>query len=107
MMLDMYPKGAVGAHPYREGQNPVDVACHFDSGNYMISRNSTYGNLWIQGGPRARAYFADRPANAPALNKIPLVKWQRGYAYVNSTHMLLPRSLNLVYDNGGGEMPSA
>lgn len=106
MMLDMYPKGAVGAHPYREGQNPVDVACHFDSGNYMISRNSTYGNLWIQGGPRARAYFADRPANAPALNKIPLVKWQRGYAYVNSTHMLLPRSLNLVYDNGGGEMTS-
>lgn len=106
MMLDMYPKGPVGAAPYREGQNPMEVACHFDSGNYMISRNRTYGNLWIQGGPRARTYFADRPEDAPALNKIPLVKWQRGDVYVNSTHMLLPRRLNLVYDAAGGEMIS-
>lgn len=106
MMLDMYPKGPVGAQPYREGQNPMEIACHFDAGNYMISRNRTYGNLWIQGGPRARAFFADTPAEAPALNKIPLVKWQRGNVYVNSTHMLLPRRLNLVYDSAGGEMIS-
>lgn len=106
MMLDMYPKGPVGAQTYREGQNPMEIACHFDAGNYMISRNRTYGNLWIQGGPRARAFFADQPEDAPALNKIPLVKWQRGYTYVNSTHMLLPRSLNQVFDSDGGEMIS-
>ena len=102
MMLDMYPKGEVGAQTYTEAQNPFEIACGFDGGNYMISRNSIYGNLWIQGGPRARALFADNPADAPALNKIPLVKWHRSYVYVHSTHMLLPRSLNRVYDVGRG-----
>lgn len=106
MMVDMYPKGAVAARPYREGQDPFEIACWFDSANYMISRNQLYGNLWIQGGPRARAFFADRPEAAPSLNKIPLVKWDRRFVYVNSTHMLLPRSLNLTYDTAGGEMIS-
>ena len=72
----------------------------------MIRKNGEYGNLWIQGGPRARAFFADDPHNAPALNKTPLVRWARHYAYVSSTHMLLPRSLNLVYDENGGERAS-
>ncbi len=106
LLLDMYPKGDPGDRPYGEGQNPFDLAAWFDSGNYAISRNPLYGNLWIQGGPRARSYFADKPTGAPALNKIPLVKWHRRYAYVNSTHMLLPRGLNLVYDNWGGEKAS-
>ena len=40
------------------------------------------------------------------MNKIPLVKWDRRYAYVSSTHMLLPRGLNQVYDEWGGEKAS-
>ncbi|OIQ07279.1 MAG: glycosyl transferase family 2 [Rhodobacteraceae bacterium CG2_30_10_405] len=103
MLLDMYPKGPIGAQPYHEGQDPFEIANWFDSGNYTISRNSKFGNLWIQGGPRARMFFADMPERAPALNKVPLVKWQRSYAYASSTHMLLPRGLNLVYDEWGGE----
>lgn len=106
MILDMYPKGAMHEQPYREGQNPFDIAQYFDSGNYTISRNPTFSNLWIQGGPRARVFFADRPKKAPAMNKIPLVKWDPSYAYVSSTHMMLPRGLNLVYEAGGGEKPS-
>ena len=106
MLLDMYPKGPVDAVPYAEGQNPFEIAAHFDSANYTIEKNPEFRNLWIQGGPRARAFFADRPAAAPALNKIPLVKWQRRYAYVHSTHMLLPRGLNLTYDQSGGETAS-
>ncbi len=106
MMLDMYPKGAMHEQPYREGQNPFEIAQYFDSGNYVISRNPHYRNLWIQGGPRARLFFTDRARRAPAMNKTPLVKWDRSYAYVSSTHMLLPRRLNLVYDDQGGEKPS-
>ncbi len=106
MILDMYPKGPTTQQPYREGQNPFEIAQFFDSGNYTISRNWKYRNLWIQGGPRARMYFSDAPENAPAMNKIPLVKWEAGFAYVSSTHMMLPRGLNLVYDEGGGEKPS-
>jgi len=106
LLLDMYPKGPVAATQLIEGQNPLDIACWFDSANYTIERNARYRNLWIQGGPRARVHFADDPFAAPALNKIPLVKWHRDYAYASSTHMLLPRGLNLVYERGGGEKTS-
>lgn len=106
MLLDMYPKGTLDARAYREGQDPFEIANWFDSGNYMITKNKRFGNLWIQGGPRARAFFSDNPARAPALNKIPLVKWHRAYTYVSSTHNLLPRGLNLVYDEWGGEKAS-
>jgi hypothetical protein len=106
MLVDLYPKGPLDAVSYRAGQDPLEIASWFDSGNYTISRNPTYGNLWIQGGPRARAFFRDSPERAPALNKIPLVKWHRSYAYVSSTHTLLPRGLNLVYDEWGGEKAS-
>ena len=107
MLLDMYPKGPITAQPYSEGQDPFEIACWFDAGNYTIERNWTYGNLWIQGGPRARSFFTDRPERAPALNKIPLVRWHKSYTYASSTHMLLPRGLNLVYDEwGGGEKTS-
>ncbi len=106
MLLDLYPKGPMQDQPYREGQNPFEIAQWFDSGNYTISRNWGYGNLWIQGGPRTRSFFGDDPKRSPALNKIPLVKWHRSYAYVSSTHMILPRGLNLVFDEWGGEKAS-
>ena len=106
MLIDMYPRGAVDALEYQPGQDPFELAPWFDPGNYMITRNPRYGNLWIQGGPRARVYFEDSPEEAPSLNKIPLVRWERRYAHVASTHMLLPRGLNQVYDEAGGEKMS-
>ena len=106
MLLDMYPKGPINRTPYREGTDPFEIANWFDAGNYSIRKNSDFGNLWIQGGPRSRMFFDDRPEAAPALNKIPLVRWHRSYAFVSSTHMLLPRGLNLVYDEWGGEKAS-
>lgn len=106
MMIDVYPKGRIDEVPYHAGQNPLEIAPWFDSGNYSVKKNATYGNLWIQGGPRRRVFFADQPKKAPALNKIPLVKWDRRFAYVSSTHTLLPRGLNQVYETDGGEKAS-
>lgn len=106
MLVDLYPKGPIADTPYVEGQDPLEVAHWFDSGNYTCKKNPVYGNLWIQGGPRARVFFRDVPHKAPALNKIPLVKWDRRYVYVSSTHNLLPRGLNSVYDEWGGEKAS-
>ena len=103
MLLDMYPKGPLAAHSYQPGQNPVEVLPWFDSGNYVVQVQPGLRNLWIQGGPRARSFFAGEPRRAPTLNKVPLVKWQRGFAYVNSTHAMLPRRLNAVFDEVGGE----
>ncbi|MEO1398948.1 MAG: glycosyltransferase family 2 protein, partial [Pseudomonadota bacterium] len=100
------PRGRIDEEIYQAGQNPFDILGWFDTGNYTISRNPRFKNLWIQGGPRARSFFADNPSRAPALNKIPLVRWHRSFTYVSSTHMLLPRGLNLVYDEWGGEKAS-
>lgn len=106
MLLDMYPKGRLDEQPYEPGTDPTKIASWFDSGNYTLHKNARYENLWIQGGPRSRVFFPDTPEMAPALNKIPLVKWRRRYTYVSSTHMLLPRGLNLVYDEWGGNKTS-
>lgn len=106
MLLDMYPKGPVGQTTYEKGTDPFKVARWFDPGNYIMTKNKLLQNLWIQGGPRARVFFASKPKQAPALNKVPFVKWRKPYAYVSSTHMILPRGLNLVYDQQGGEKTS-
>lgn len=106
MLLDMYPRGPITEQPYQSGQDPLEIACWFDAGNYTATKNPVYGNLWIQGGPRSRVFFPNEPELAPALNKIPLVKWNRRYCYASSTHMLLPRGLNQVFDEWGGEKAS-
>ena len=103
MMLDMYPKGPLEQQSYLPGQDPMEVLPWFDGGNYIVQVQPRMRNLWIQGGVRARAFFSREPRRAPTLNKVPLVRWDRSYAYVNSTHAILPRGLNAVYDEKGGE----
>jgi hypothetical protein len=103
LLIDLYGKGAIAQTHCDVGQDPIAAAPWFDPANYFYRRNDRYRNLWIQGGPRMRAFFPDRPMFAPALNKIPLVKWQAGNALISSTHCLLPRALNITYDEEGGE----
>ncbi len=106
MMLDLYPRGPLGQQNYLPGQDPTEVLGWFDGGNLTIALQQELWTLWIQGGVRGRAFFADAPRRAPTLGKTPLVRWNRRYAYVNSTHAILPRRLNRVYDGAGGEAPS-
>lgn len=103
MMLDLYPDGALSAARIGPGEDPLSVLRWFDGGNYTVQVQERMGNLWIQGGPRARAFFAADPRRAPTLNKIPLVRWNRRFAYVNSTHSALPPRLNAVFATDGGE----
>lgn len=106
LMLDMYPEGPLSAQRYEPGDDPFDALCWFDAGNYSMRRKRDLHNLWIQGGPRARLFFAEEPRRAPTMGKVPLVKWHWRYAYVSSTHSVLPRRLNHVYDGTGGELTS-
>ncbi|SEP92597.1 glycosyltransferase family 2 protein [Thalassovita taeanensis] len=106
LMLDLYPKGPLGAQSYAAGQDPTEVLRWFDAGPYRARRQAPLGNLWVQGGVRERAFFADQPERSPTLNKLPLVKWDRRFVYVNSTHSMLPPALNAAYDGPGGTAPS-
>lgn len=103
LMLDLFPKGPTEAATYHPGQDPTEVLSWYDSANYTIALKRDLGALWIQGGPRARAFLAETPQRSPTLTKVPFVKWHWRYAYLNSTHSLLPRHLNARFDAEGGE----
>ena len=105
-MLDLYPKGRLDAQTYEPGTDPTRVVNWFDAGPYRAQRQHPMGNLWVQGGARERVFFAQEPRRSPTLNKIPLVRWNRRFAYVNSSHSALPRHLNFAYDGPGGSAPS-
>lgn len=105
MMLDLYPEGRLDEAPYAPGSDPTRILQWFDAGNYSVQVQAPMRNMWIQGGVRGRALLDD-PRRGPTLNKLPLVRWDRRYAYVNSTHSILPRRLNRIYAEDGGEMPS-
>ena len=107
LMLDMYPKGKLGLQTHDPDSDPLMTLRWFDANGYRIQVQPKMRNLWVQGGVRARVFFKDDPRRAPTLNKIPLVKWQRSYVYVNSTHALLPRKLNRVYPEQGRTPPKA
>lgn len=106
MMLDLYPDGPLSGARIAPGESPLSALRWFDPGNYAVQVQQRMGNLWIQGGPRARLFFASDPRRAPTLNKIPLVRWNRRFAYVNSTHAMLPPPMNKVYATDGGEQIS-
>jgi hypothetical protein len=100
LMLDLFPDGPVNVGHFAAGDDPRDHLRWFDADGYRARRHPVFDNLWIQGGPRDRVFFADQPDRAPTLNKTPLVKWRRGYAYVTSTHQALPLRLNRVFEPG-------
>ncbi|MDA7963735.1 glycosyltransferase family 2 protein [Ruegeria sp.] len=106
LMLDLYPKGPLGTQTYEPDTDPTQILNWFDSGPYRSQRQAPLGNLWVQGGARERAFFADTPRKSPTLNKIPLVRWSRRYVYVISCHSALPRHLNAAYDGPSGATPS-
>ncbi|WP_437436798.1 glycosyltransferase family 2 protein [Ruegeria arenilitoris] len=106
LMLDLYPKGPLGADSYDPQTDPTRVVGWFDAGPYRTTRQCPLGNLWVQGGARERMFFADAPRQSPTLNKIPLVRWSRRYAYVNSCHSALPRHLNAAYAGPNDVSPS-
>lgn len=107
LMLDLYPKGPLNTVPPALAKtDPIAATGWFDPAGYHSTRQEPLGNLWTQGGVRERVFFADEPRRAPTLNKLPLVHWRRSYAYVNSTHSMLPRRRNFDYDGPGGAAPS-
>ncbi len=101
LMIELYPQGPLGSGPWPPEADPLSMLPWFDANGYRAVRQMPAWNLWVQGGVRDRVFFADTPRQAPTLNKLPLVRWNRRYAYMNSTHSVLPRRLNLAYDGPG------
>lgn len=97
LLLDMYPKERLSTAKTAPGDDPFETLCWFDPAPYRATYQKKHQSLWIQGGVRERVFFRSRPERAPTLNKVPLVRWNRRYVYVSSTHSLLPPRLNHVF----------
>lgn len=105
-MIELYPKGPLEDATYQPGEDPTQTLHWFDADNYRGQIHPYYSNLWVQGGVRERVFFADDPERSPTLNKTPLVRWSRRYAYVSATHQILPTRLHDVFDFGGDSKAS-
>jgi hypothetical protein len=98
IMLELYPKGPIADIRHKPGSDPLQVLQWFDAQNYREKPHPYYQNNWVQGGVRDRVFFASEPARAPTLSKVPLVRWHWRHVYASSTHQMLPRRLNHVFD---------
>ncbi|MDJ0995084.1 MAG: glycosyltransferase family 2 protein [Dinoroseobacter sp.] len=97
LMVELFPKGPMSAVNYQPGQDPTEVLRYLDPGPYRTTSQPSLRATLYQGGVRDRVFFEAEPRRAPTLNKIPLVRWHWRWAYLNSTHSLLPRYLNAVF----------
>lgn len=93
-MVDAYGEGPLSRTTLVEGQSPFEACPWFDRFNLTQKYNPERHNLWVQGGVRMRRFLPDTPQIAPALNKVPLVKWQPGLYYVSSMHHLNRKAMN-------------
>jgi hypothetical protein len=101
LVLDMYGDRPVSQSHCPAGEDPLSVAPYFDGTGYVQNFATFRGEVFTQGGPRRRIFFRDLPAKAPALNKTPLVRWQRNYSYLSSMHVLGHMRLNGPHGSGG------
>ena len=101
MMLDLYPQGPLDRADAPEGAPLTDRLPWFDPAPYRCRVMHPRRNRILHGGVRERVFFADDPQRGPTLNKLPLIRWDRRYVYLNSTHSALPPRLNDAYDGPG------
>lgn len=94
VMIDAYSDKPLSQTPLDATTDPFSACPYFDRFNLTQSFNAEHRNFWIQGGCRARVLFKDAPSRAPALNKVPLVHWNKGLRYLSSMHHLNDPKLN-------------
>lgn len=99
VMLDAYSDRPLGETVLEEGADPFAVCPFIDRDGY-IQTAGWGGGVWVRGGPRLRVHFRDRPSEAPAINKIPLVRWEPNFHYRMSTHDAWPLKLNRAHARG-------
>lgn len=96
VMLDMYSDRPIEDTAYTPGDDPFKIAPYFDGTGY-VQNVSWLSDTWVTGGVRRRVFFRDTPDQAPALNKIPFVKFRWYYSYFLSMHQLVPSWLNRAH----------
>ena len=98
LMVDMYGRQAIEDTEYSVGQDPLEVCPYLDRNGYTKSYWNFYSAASANGGVRRRVFFKASPEVSPVLNKVPLIKWERHFVYILSTHVARPNHINDVCD---------
>lgn len=107
LMIDMYSDKNADDNICEPGKNPLEVCDLFDTTGYVKYFEAATNTCWIKGGVRGRIFFAKDLSMGPALNKIPLVRWRRGYVFLKSAHQLWPFRLNSDAASANGKISGA
>lgn len=95
-LVDMYSDKSIETTIYEPGIDPLKVCPFFDNTGYAIEQYiPKYGVYTLRGGVRKRVFNQNNTSKSPALNKTPLIRWEEHFAYIHSTHVVLPRYLNI------------
>lgn len=86
-LLDMYDDRPIAETDYSSGSPFLECCRYFDFDTYHEIDDD---RIPVRGGPRHRLFWTGRPPRkpSPVLKKIPLVKWQDGFRYEASTHII-------------------
>lgn len=87
VMLDMYSDRPLAQTVYRPGTDFLQTCPYFEVDTYRFMPAMFPPFINIHGGPRGRLFdTTGKKGPGPAMKKVPLVKWHRGFSYVYSTH---------------------
>lgn len=93
-MLDAYSDQSLSRTLLTAETDPFELCPWFDRFNLCQHFDPALQNFWLQGGVRLRRFVPQAPQQAPAVNKVPFVRWRKGLRYVSSMHHLNDKSLN-------------
>ncbi len=93
VLLDMYPMGPIGSRIYKSGDNPLDIADHFDRGPYDDVADAPIDlpetNIYYRGPDRLLGGMRHRVFGIrPCISKFPLVRFQPGMFLGRGAHFM-------------------
>lgn len=92
VFLDFYSEGPLSQAEYKEGSSPFRVCNQFDTASsYWSFETPNFPYIQIKGGIRQRKFWNARdPRSGPSMRKLVLVKWNKNFEYLHSTHSSTP-----------------
>ena len=69
----------------------------FDAFGFVTLDPGRFRNVIVRGGLQRRTLHRAKPRQSPALNRVPLVKWQWFYGYAAGTRLVVPAYLNIPH----------
>jgi hypothetical protein len=91
LMLDMYGSGPIAKSKYCEGQPFLNSSSYFDPDlGWTNPVPESFPPKQMFGGVRERVFWTGKYKNTlpPCINKVPVVRWQRGIEFKVAQHFI-------------------